>query len=66
MRVEVFDGQGRRVRSLVDREYGPGEWEASWDGTDDGGRPLKRGVYLTRVQFVRSEVEQSKQLVILQ
>jgi hypothetical protein len=49
VRIEVFDAQGRRVRTLTDRTYEPGEHSVSWDGADASGRRAGPGVYLYRM-----------------
>jgi hypothetical protein len=47
IRLEIFTIAGRRVRSLdVDRT--PGWHEAVWDGTDENGRVLATGMYVSR------------------
>jgi hypothetical protein len=48
VQVHVYDVAGRRVRLLADRVFPPGEQELVWDGTDDGGRRVGRGVYFVR------------------
>lgn len=48
--LDVFDAQGRRVRSLLTGEALPaGPQAIAWDGRDDAGRALPAGVYLVRV-----------------
>ena len=37
----------------------------TWDGRDDGGRALARGVYFVRVNYARSGFEKSGKLVVL-
>ncbi len=49
-RLELLDVTGRRVRTLVDGEFGAGPHEAAWDGTDDRGAALPAGLYWARVQ----------------
>ena len=49
VRVEVFDAQGRRVRTLADQAFAPGEHSVAWDGTDASGRRAGPGVYLYRM-----------------
>ena len=44
-RVEVLDVAGRRVRTLVVREFGAGTRELVFDGKDDAGREVPPGVY---------------------
>lgn len=49
--LDVFDVQGRQVRSIIKgEELPPGTYSFPWDTTDDAGMPLKRGVYLVRLQ----------------
>jgi hypothetical protein len=48
VQVHVYDVAGRRVRLLADRVFPAGEQELVWDGTDDGGRRVGRGVYFVR------------------
>jgi hypothetical protein len=46
----VLDAAGRRVRTLIEGEVrARGRHAASWDGLDDGGRPLPSGVYFYRL-----------------
>jgi hypothetical protein len=52
VQVNVFDVAGRKVRSLADRVFPAGEHILRWDGTDDTGSKVPRGVY-----FVRSNVQ---------
>ena len=48
VRAAVYDVTGRRVASLVDAAAsGPRTFH--WDGRDDSGEPLARGVYFVRV-----------------
>jgi hypothetical protein len=48
-RLDVFDVQGRRVRTLVDGFVTAGETTVGWDGTADDGRALANGVYFYRL-----------------
>jgi len=50
VKLEVFDAQGRRVRTLVDEARTAGEWTASWDGRDGGGRGVRAGLYFVRLE----------------
>jgi hypothetical protein len=45
----IFDSSGRRVRTI---DLGPqtrGTYSVTWDGADDGGRDLPRGIYIVRL-----------------
>ena len=43
--LTVYDVHGARVRTLVDREMGPGMHEVDWDGINDRGQRVASGVY---------------------
>jgi hypothetical protein len=48
--VVVFDGLGRKIRTLASDVQGAGGHEAVWNGLDDSGRPVPSGVYICRVR----------------
>jgi len=48
VRVSIYDVAGRNVRTLADRIFPAGEQELRWDGTDDAGNKVGRGVYFVR------------------
>lgn len=50
VQIEVFDAQGRRVRSVADRSFEPGVHSLEWDGADASGRRVGPGVYLVRMR----------------
>jgi len=61
VQIAIYDVAGRKVRDLADRVFPAGEHELRWDGTDDAGHPLGRGVY-----FVRSSTQKdSKRIIVL-
>ena len=47
--LKVYDVQGRQVRTLVEQDAAPGTFIARWDGRDDGGARMARGVYFARL-----------------
>jgi len=49
LRLDVFDLQGRRVRTLIDRFVAEGRHEVEWNGVDDDGRFVAPGVYICRM-----------------
>jgi hypothetical protein len=59
-RITIHDVAGRNVRQLADRVFPAGETTLQWDGTDDAGRKLPRGVY-----FVRSSNQKDAGRVIV-
>jgi hypothetical protein len=60
VQVNVYDVAGRKVRTLADRIFPAGEQELRWDGTDDAGNKVGRGVY-----FVRSSVQKGTGRIIV-
>jgi hypothetical protein len=50
VRLEVLDVQGRLVKTLVQATLNGGEsYEAVWDGTNEQGRAMPSGNYLSRL-----------------
>jgi hypothetical protein len=47
--MKIYDATGRRVRTLVDSNLGPGVYCVVWDGTDHKGVPVASGVYFYRL-----------------
>ena len=62
VRLDLFDLQGRRVRSLTDRELPKGATLIPWDGRDAGGQAVGRGLYFARL-VTRSETRVVKLVV---
>ena len=60
VQVSIYDVAGRKVRGLADRVFPAGEHTLQWDGTDDAGGRVARGVY-----FVRSSVQQGVGRIIV-
>ncbi len=50
VRLELFDVNGRLVRSLVDETLGPGRHAVTWDARDESGAPVGAGLYWARFQ----------------
>ncbi len=48
--LEVYDGLGRRLRTLVDAEQTTGRHESVWDGRNDEGRAVASGMYFYRLR----------------
>jgi hypothetical protein len=60
VQVNIYDVAGRKVRGLADRVFPAGEHTLQWDGTDDAGGKVARGVY-----FVRSSVQKDSGRIIV-
>ncbi len=50
VRIQVFDVQGRILRTLVDRSMGVGAYDVAWDGRTDAGRDSAPGIYFYRLE----------------
>jgi hypothetical protein len=63
--VKVFDVSGRLVRTLADRQFAPGKYTLTWDGVDNGGRQVSRGVYFTQVKYVNRKFTDARKITVL-
>src|SRR5439155_25395105 len=63
--ARVYDLAGRMVRTLADRNFPAGEHELRWDGSDDQGRRMARGVYFTRLRYAKSGFDNARKLIML-
>jgi hypothetical protein len=50
VRLQVFDAQGRLVKTLSDRAYPVGRHTLEWLGDDDDGKVLGAGVYFMKIE----------------
>ncbi len=51
VKLEVYDIQGNLIKSLVDYElYQPGNYEVTWDGSDNKGSRVASGIYFAKMQ----------------
>jgi hypothetical protein len=44
--VKIFDSYGRLVKTLATSQYSSREGNLIWDGSDDGGKILRIGIYI--------------------
>jgi hypothetical protein len=61
--LKLYDVTGRLVRTLANREFAAGEHDITWDGSDDEGRLVARGVYFYQLR-TPSFVSQKKLAVL--
>jgi hypothetical protein len=50
VRVQIFDVEGRVVRTLLDGPIAPGRHAITWDGSDDSGATVAPGAYFCRLE----------------
>jgi hypothetical protein len=60
--LRVHDLAGRVVRTLANGVMRPGRYSLSWNGADDRGRELARGVYFCR--FTAGDYRATEKLVL--
>jgi FlgD Ig-like domain len=61
--IKIFNLQGQRVRTLVDRVISAGEHSVEWDSTNDNGGKVSSGVYFYR--FTAGNVVVKKKMTLL-
>jgi YVTN family beta-propeller protein len=64
VRIDVFDVQGRRVRTLLDRPMTRGTHIVGWDARDDRGRPVAAGAYFARLSLNGAPAGGKKMVVL--
>jgi len=60
--LRVHDPTGRVVRTLADGVVRPGRYSLSWNGRDDRGRELARGIYFCR--FTAGDYRATEKVVL--
>jgi hypothetical protein len=65
VRVRLYDVTGRLVRTLADRTFQANEYSLPWDGADDAGREVSRGVYFARIDYATKGASISGRVVVL-
>jgi hypothetical protein len=63
VRLQIFDVQGRRVRTLIARPLHAGGHEVVWQGRDDSGAAVASGVYIARLQYAGRSVRRKMMLL---
>jgi len=62
--IQVYTLDGSLVKSIRRNEQREkGEWTDSWDGTNNGGRPVARGMYFIRV--VGPDIDEIRKVMVV-
>lgn len=61
--LQIYDGQGRLVTTLLDGNVPEGENRAIWNGRDASGQAMATGVYFYRL--VTGDVVQTRKMMLL-
>ncbi|MHB2154781.1 FlgD immunoglobulin-like domain containing protein [Calditrichota bacterium GD2] len=48
--LEIFDGQGKRIKTLLNKVMLPGKHVVRWNGSNHAGQPVAAGVYWYRLR----------------
>jgi hypothetical protein len=63
--LKVYDVTGRLVRTLLDNQsFQAGNWDITWDGADNVGRQVPRGVYFSSFETAAGRSFQKKMTVL--
>jgi hypothetical protein len=65
VKMQVYDVSGRLVRTLADRVFPAGKHTLTWDGTDNAGKQVARGVYFVRSVHEGNSFEGKSKVVVL-
>jgi len=65
VKIRMYDVTGRLVRTLADRAFTAGDHDLAWDGSDDSGNQVARGVYFARVEYATKGVVGTGRVVVL-
>jgi len=61
--LTIYNIQGRLIRTLVSDSRPAGEYEVTWNGTDDYGIDVAAGVYLYRLRM--DEAEDTRKMILV-
>jgi hypothetical protein len=61
--IEVFDIRGRKVRTLIDKNVGSGQYSIQWNGRGDQGEAVSSGIYLYRLKT--GDFQQTRRMLML-
>jgi hypothetical protein len=61
--LEIYDINGRKIKTLIFDELNAGKYSVRWNGTDSGGKPISSGIYF--VQLQSGDYRQSIKIVLL-
>lgn len=63
VKLRIYDMLGREVKTLVNAEQNPGQYEAIWNGENNYGTKVASGIYIYRVEA--GKFVQVKKMVLL-
>ena len=65
VRVRLYDVTGRVIKTVADRNFEAGnDFSLQWNGTDDAGNQVARGVYFARIEFAKGAAINGRVVVL--
>lgn len=61
--LKIYDVAGRLVRTLINEEMPKGDYTVKWEGKDNYGNRVARGIYFYK--FKASQFTTSKKLILM-
>jgi len=56
--IEIFDIQGKKIKSVIQEEQNAGSYSVVWNGNNDNGMTVSPGIYMCNLQvIVRGKIE---------
>jgi hypothetical protein len=61
--IYVYNIRGQRIRTLVNGYHTAGEYQITWNGTDDTGKQVSSGVYFYRM--ITGDFVETRRMVLM-
>ena len=62
--LTLYDIRGREIMNLYDGYNNPGSFELTWNGTDQEGKEVSRGIYFLTLMVNNKNVKSMKMLLL--
>ncbi len=63
IQLQIYDAQGRLLRSLAEGTHAPGRYDVTWDGRDLWSRPVPAGTYF--LNLTAGTVQQRRAITLI-
>jgi hypothetical protein len=65
--LDIYDINGKKVKTLVNEQKSIGSYSVYWDGSDDSGDAVRSGIYFYQLTFVQDSrvTRESRKLMLL-
>jgi len=61
--IIIFNNLGQKIRTLVNENKNPGNYNVVWDGRDESGFQVSSGIYIYRIQA--ADFNQSRKMLLV-